>query len=602
MSDLRLQRLNKLAGIKSLGLDPYPQPDLSHKQSCQEAKNLIDQTVTVAGRLMSLRGHGKILFADLLDRTDKIQLFFESNSLPQIFNQTKLLDIGDILSVVGTVFKTQAGEVTIRVTQFQILAKNIRPLPEKWHGLTDIEERYRQRYLDLIVNPDSRQVFLARTKILTTLRQFLDNHGFLEVETPILQPVYGGASAKPFVTHHNELNQDMYLRISDELYLKRLIVGGFEKVYEVSRDFRNESVSRFHNPEFTQVEFYWAYVDYEVLMKFTEDLFVHLIKTVKPSLQFSFNGQQLDFTPPFKRLSFRDAILEKTGIDVDQIQTEKQFFENLKIAKLKIETEGLFGLGALFDALYKEHVRPYLVGPVFLTDYLAEMIPLAKRKVNNPNKIASFQLLACGTELLKAYNELNDPQDQRNRWLEEEALAKKGKAEAEQLDEDYIRALEYGMPPTAGWGMGIDRLTQFLTDTPTIKDAILFPSMRSEKANHVSTSIVISQVLEIANHPNSDKLHLVKVTDGQINYDVVCGCDNYKIGDLVGLALPGTTVPTPEGNTQTISKIKLRGVESNGMLCSPLELGVSTDHTCIYILPQKLSQYLGQPVSKYLTR
>lgn len=590
MSDLRQQRLAKLAQIDN----PYPQPNLSNKQSCQEVLNLLDQNVLVAGRLMSLRGHGKILFADLHDYSGKVQLFFENQP------DTKLFDIGDIISASGVVFKTQAGEITVRVSQFQILAKNLRPLPEKWHGLVDTEERYRQRYVDLLVNPGSRQVFLTRTKILTTLRQFLDQHGFVEVETPVLQPVYGGASAKPFITHHNELEEDLYLRISDELYLKRLIVGGFEKVYEVSRDFRNESVSRFHNPEFTQVEFYWAYVDYQVLMTFTQDLITHIINTVKSSLKFTFNGQELDFTPPFPRLTFRDAILKHTNIDIDQIQTEDQFFDKLKIAKLKIETEGLFGLGALFDSLYKEYVRPKLIGPVFLTDYPASMIALAKRKADDPSKIASFQLLACGTELLKAYNELNDPQDQRCRWLDEEALSRKGKAEAEQLDEDYLRALEYGMPPTAGWGMGIDRLTQFLTDTPTIKDVILFPSLRSEKK--ATKSIIIAQVVDVASHPNSDKLHLVKVTDGDNQHDVVCGCSNYQVGDLVGFAPVGSIVPTPDGGTQTISDIKLRGVESNGMLCSPLELGVSSDHSCIYVLPPELKSHLGQPVSKYLTR
>lgn len=593
MSDLRQQRLTKLEAIKQLGLNPYPQPDLSGRQSATDIANLIDKSVVVAGRILALRGHGKILFADLHDQSGKVQLFFENQP------NTKLFDLGDIISASGVVFKTQAGEPTIRVSSFQLLAKNIRPLPEKWHGLTDTEERYRQRYVDLIVNPDSRRVFLARTKILTGLRQFLDDHGFIEVETPILQPVYGGASAKPFITHHNELGEDMYLRISDELYLKRLIVGGFEKVYEVSRDFRNESVSRFHNPEFTQVEFYWAYVDYDVLMKFTEELIVHLIKITKGSLKFSFNGQDLDFSPPFKRLTFRDAIFQKTSIDIDSIKTEADFINQLKTQNIKLDIAGIIGLGALFDALYKEYVRPYLTGPVFITDYPASMIALAKRKADNPEKIASFQLLACGTELLKAYNELNDPQDQYDRWMEEEALAKKGAENAMQLDTDYIRALEYGMPPTAGWGMGIDRITQFLTDSPTIKDVILFPSMRSEKKETNQT--VIGQVVSIANHPNSDKLMVVEVTtDGKNNYSIVCGCSNYQIGNLVGVALPGTLVPTQDGGTQTISKIKLRGVESNGMLCSPLELGVSSDHTCIYILPSELKEHLGQPVAKYL--
>ena len=625
MSDLTDFRLQKLTALKKLKLDPYPQPNLEKRDLCRDIINKIDKTVTVAGRLMLLRGHGKILFADLVDKTGKIQLFFEQNTLGAKMELVKLLDLGDIISATGIVFKTQAGEITIRVSEFQILAKNLRPLPEKFHGLTDVEERYRQRYVDLIVNPDSREVFLARSKILTELRHFLDKNGFLEVETPVLQPVYGGASAKPFVTRHNELREDMYLRIADELYLKRLIVGGLEKVYEISKDFRNESVSRFHNPEFTQAEFYWAYVDYDVLMKFTEKLIINLVKTVKKSNQVTFQGKTLNFTSPFPRLTFRDAVLEHTGIDIDEIKSESDFINALEIRHLKLEITGLIGLGALYDALYKEYVRPKLIGPLFLTDYPAEMIALAKRKADNPSKIASFQLLACGTELLKAYNELNDPQDQRDRWLQEEALSKRGLESAMSVDEDYIRALEYGMPPTAGWGMGLDRLTQFLTDSPTIKDVILFPSMKSEETKVIATTesslrlpasggsnpkqspqsgeIIIGKVLEIKNHPNAKslKIVIVKVSPTE-THQIVCGCANYQVGDFVPVALPGTLVPTPDGGTQTIAKVKLRGVESDGMLCSPLELGVSSDHTTIHLLSSKSKPVLGQSVKKYLNR
>ena len=481
LNELQKQRLDKLEKIKSLGLNPYPQPNLSQKSTVAQAREQMDKSVEVAGRLMSLRGHGKILFTDLHDQTGKIQLFFQEKVLADKMSQTKLLDLGDIISVCGEVFKTTAGETTINVYKFEILAKNLRPLPEKWHGLKDIEERYRQRYVDLIVNPETREVFKTRTKILTEMRRFLDDHGFMEVETPVLQPVYGGASAKPFVTHHNTLDMDMYLRISDELYLKRLIVGGVEKVYEVSRDFRNEGVSRFHNPEFTQIEFYWSYVDYEVLMEFTEELIKNIIKIVKGDLKFSFQGTDLDFSKPIERITFTDVIKKHTGIDIDQIHTEEDFKKALADKNLKVDMKGVVGLGACFDALYKEHVRPNIVGPAFICDYPAEMIALAKRKADNPSKISSFQLLICGTEFLKAYNELNDPKDQSDRWLDEVALEKKGNETAMQFDSDYIRALEYGMPPTAGWGMGIDRFTQLLTDQSTIKDVILFPAMRNEE-------------------------------------------------------------------------------------------------------------------------
>ena len=481
LNELQRQRQEKLEKLKETYSNIYPQPNLEDKLNTIEAKEQMDKKVLVAGRLMSLRGHGKIMFADLQDRAGKIQLFFQEKTLADKMANTKLLDLGDIVSISGTIFKTQAGEITINVEEFQILAKNIRPLPEKFHGLKDQEDCYRQRYVDLIVNPESRQVFETRTKVLSEMRHFLDDHGFMEVETPILQPVYGGAAAKPFVTHHNELEMDMYLRISNELYLKRLIVGGFEKVYEVSRDFRNESVSRFHNPEFTQIEFYWAYVDYEFLMKFTEELIRHLLMKTRDTLKISFQGTELDFSKPIKRLTFRDAILNKTKIDIDKIKTEKEFKDELEIRHLKLDMKGVYGLGACFDALYKEYVRPEIIEPTFITDYPAEMIALAKRKENDPTKIASFQLLACGIEFLKAYNELNDPQDQSQRWLDEQKLADLGSEIASQFDADYIRALEYGMPPTAGWGMGVDRFVQLVTDSATIKDVILFPSMRKEE-------------------------------------------------------------------------------------------------------------------------
>lgn len=481
-SELQKQRLDKLERIKSSGANAYPQPNLADKQSVSEAREMLDQKVTIAGRILSMRGHGRIMFSDLHDRTGKIQLFFQEKVLGKDgMKTTELLDLGDVVSISGTIITTQAGEITVNVESFQILAKNLRPLPEKWHGLKDVEERYRQRYVDLIVNPETRKVFEMRTKILSEFRRYLDDHGFMEVETPILQSIYGGASAKPFVTHHNVLDMDMYLRISDELYLKRLIVGGMEKVYEVSRDFRNEGVSRFHNPEFTQIEFYWAYVNYDTLMNFTQDLIRHLIKSVRGTLQISFQGVDLDFEKPISRITFRDVILEKTGIDIDTVTTEEQFKQTIKEKNLKVDLSDVFGLGACFDALYKEHVRPLIIQPTFVTDYPAEMIALAKRKEDNPAKIASFQLLVCGAEFLKAYNELNDPKDQYDRWMDEETLAKKGAENAMQMDLDYIRALEYGMPPTAGWGMGIDRFTQLVADQSTIKDVILFPAMRPEE-------------------------------------------------------------------------------------------------------------------------
>ncbi len=441
----------------------YPQPNLPNKNSARQAKEMLDQEVILAGRIMAKRGHGKLIFYDLVDESGKIQLFCLDIN-PQV-------KIGDIISCSGTVFKTTAGEISVKIKELSLLAPIIRSLPEKWHGLKDVEERYRMRYVDLIANPEVKEIFKTRTKVLTEMRNFLDDHGFMEVETPILQPIYGGASAKPFITKHNKLDEDRYLRISNELYLKRLIVGGFEKIYEVSRDFRNEGVSRFHNPEFTQIEFYWAYVDYEELMKFTQEMINYLLSKVENKSGFDFSK--------IGKITFRDAILKETKLDIDTIENEKDLLLKIENCKLKIDKHAI-GIGAMLDAIYKEYVRPKLIDPVFVIDYPSEMIALAKKKEDNPRYIASFQLLVNGVELLKAYNELNDPVDQTNRWNDEVALAKKGAETAMQFDKDYIRALEYALPPVAGWGMGIDRFVQIITNQPCIKDVIFFPAMKNE--------------------------------------------------------------------------------------------------------------------------
>lgn len=612
MAKLKLEqikqiRIKKINNLSQKGINPYPQPKLNHRQTCLQAQSMLDKEVLLAGRIMSLRGHGRAFFADLEDLSGRVQLFFQESQLSKKnFDLIqKTLDIGDVVSVNGSVFKTKAGQITVDVKNFSLLAKAIRPLPEKWHGFKDTQDRYRQRYLDLIVNPEIRQIFITRSKILTRLRTFLDKNGFLEVETPILQPVYGGASAKPFTTHHNTLDMDMYLRISDELYLKRLIVGGLEKVYEVSRDFRNEGVSRFHNPEFTQVEFYWAYVDYDVLMEFTEKLLVDIIKYIKGSLQIEFQGVKLDFTPPFERITFRDIILKQTGIDIDKITDEKEFKNILKAKKIKLDLTGIVGLGALFDELYKQLIRSNIKGPTFVIDYPAEMIALAKRKADNPKKIASFQLLVCGTELLKAYDELNDPQDQAKRWLEEQGLEEKGLETAMQFDHDYIRALEYGMPPTAGWGMGIDRLTQFLTDQSTIKDVILFPAMRLEVTDTDTKDInknyfVVGKIIELKPHPDADHLQIALVDTLNTQFSIVCGATNIKVGDIVPVALPGAKVYDADNKLFKIEVRKIRGVESQAMMCSSRELGVGKDDQTIKLLKKSDQKFVGQPLNLVL--
>lgn len=482
IDDLRKMRLAKLARLRKFGADPYP-GTITRNHTIAKARGLTgkDAAVAVAGRVMGQRGHGKIFFLDLVDGTGKIQVVLKSDVCnAKAFVLTACMDLGDFLAVQGEVAKTQAGEVSVFAKNFQIISKSVRPLPGEWSGLKDIEERYRQRYVDLIVNPDVRDIFLTRSRVVTFLRAFLDGDGFLEVETPVLQPLYGGALAKPFITHHNALDVDLYLRISDELYLKRLIVGGFDKVYEIGRDFRNEGIDKSHNPEFTMLEFYWAYADYEDLMKYTETMLASLVKELKGSYKFDYQGTELNFTPPWPRVSYRDIVMKYCGIDINKASDEKKLLAAIKAKKIKLDLTGVVGYGALLDTLYKANARPHLVGPVFLTDRPTAFVALAKRLPGDPSKTASFQLLVAGREILNAYNELNDPEDQAKRWRESEKLGKKGQTEFEALDEDYIRALEYGMPPTAGWGMGIDNFVAIVTNQPTLKNVILFPTLRPE--------------------------------------------------------------------------------------------------------------------------
>ena len=524
LEELRKIRLKKLEKLHQLGVDPYPAgwERLEARVKNQELVEMeLGSEVVAAGRIRAWREHGGIIFADLHDDSGKVQLCFRKDQLPAASCQlSALLDIGDFLSVSGELFKTKSGELTVLVKDFKLLSKSLRPLPSQWYGLKDVEERYRKRYLDLLMNPEVVEVFKVRAKVVTLLRKYLNEHGFMEVETPVLQPIYGGASARPFVTRLEALDTNFYLRISDELYLKRLIVGGFEKVYEISKDFRNEGIDRQHSPEFTMLEFYWAYADYEDLMKFSEEMLSSVIKEIRGNLKVEFEGQTLDFTPPLPRVTYRDLVLEHTEIDIDRVKTEEDLREaiserglaikgsnplgkasaashlpgalaeggldpglaaDLTGAEPGLDLSGVVGYGPLLDTLYKGYCRSRLVQPIFLIDHPAELMPLAKRKPEDPSKIESVQLLAAGYEMFKAYSELNDPLDQKARWEEQDKLAERGLEEHETLDADYVGALEYAMPPTAGWGMGIDRLTAILTDQHTIRDVILFPLMRPER-------------------------------------------------------------------------------------------------------------------------
>ena len=478
----------KLQKLMDAGLDPYPAKfDRSHLLSAviSQFDDLLKEgtVITVAGRLKAFRGHGGLTFATIEDGSVPMQIAFHKDVLGEKIYDTVLpcLDLGDFIGVEGKVFTTKRGERSIDVHKLTVLTKSLLPLPEKWHGLTDTEVRYRKRYLDLISNPEVREIFKKRSLIVKTIRSFLDNEGFMEVETPILQTLAGGAAARPFKTHHNALDIDLFLRIAPELYLKRLVVGGFEKVYEVARCFRNEGIDHSHNPEFTQVEFYWAYADYEDLMKLTERLLADILSAVNGgSLKLMHEGTELDFTAPFARVSFRDIVLDKTGIDINVTNTEEKLYAEIKKKALRVDTGSVFGFGEMVEALYKEYCRNTLIQPTFLTDYPVAMIPLAKRRKDDPSKVATFQLVAKGMELCKAYNELNDPVDQAERFREQEVLGAKGAEEAQKTDDDFIEALSIGMPPTAGFGMGIDRLSLFLTGVHSIKETILFPTLRPE--------------------------------------------------------------------------------------------------------------------------
>lgn len=481
LSGIREQRIEKIKQLKELGVDPYI-GKTERTDVIAEAREKEGEKVKVVGRVMAIRGHGGLIFMDLRDESGQMQLVIKKDNVSEKeWLIQELVDIGDFVQAGGGVFKTKAGEISVEVKVFGLLSKAVRPLPSSWHGFKDVEERYRQRYVDLILNPEVRKVFDARTRIVRFLRQFMDKKGFMEVETPVLQPIYGGATARPFKTFHNALKSEFYLRIADELYLKRLIVGGYEKVYEIAKDFRNEGIDRQHNPEFTMMEFYWAYANYEDLMKLSEEMLGGAVKEVTGKYKIEYQGKKIDFSPGWERITFRDLVFRDTKIDINEVKDEKGLREMIKNRGLKVELGGVEGYANVLDELYKEYCRPKMTGPVFLIDHPYEMKPLAKRKSGDPSKVASVALVVAGFEIFNAYNELNDPQDQRERWEEEKKLLEAGFKEAQMLDEDYIRALEYGMPPTAGWGMGIDRFTAIVTNQPNLKDTIIFPTLRPER-------------------------------------------------------------------------------------------------------------------------
>lgn len=479
-SDLKQVRLDKLGELYDMGINPFGSrfERTSSAQKIQDDFETMEgRTVRIAGRIISKRRHGKAGFANLRDLSGDIQLYFRKDDVgEEKYELFKKLDIGDILGIEGFVFRTQKGEISVHVQDFIYLSKSLNPLPEKWHGLKDVELRYRQRYVDLIVNPDVREVFIRRSQIIKAMRTYLDERGFLEVETPMMQPIAGGAAARPFITHHNALDMDLYLRIAPELYLKRLIVGGMEKVYEINRNFRNEGISTKHNPEFTMLELYQAYADYEVMMQLTEDLISCVAQKINGTMIAEFEEQELDFTPPWRRVTMLGAINEYTGLDFNLLKTDAEARE--AAAGLDMEVNPLATRGEIINEVFEEFVEEKLIQPTFVYGHPVEISPLAKRNTEHPEFTDRFEVYIMQREIANAFSELNDPLDQRKRFEKQVEKRARGDSEAHMMDEDYLNALEYGMPPAGGLGIGIDRLVMLLTDSSSIRDVILFPTLR----------------------------------------------------------------------------------------------------------------------------
>jgi len=494
LNELMLRRREELTEIRKRGINPYPYEFHRDTFSREIIESFVDgapeRTVSVAGRIMSLRRMGKASFCHIQDSRGRIQIYLRKDDLGESYDTFKLLDIGDIIGIQGFVFRTKMGEVSVHVRSLTLLAKSLRPLPipketsdEKGNTVvhdpfSDKELRYRQRYVDLIVNPKVRDVFVRRAKIISTIRSVFDERGYLEVETPILQPQYGGAFARPFTTHHNALDIELFLRIADELYLKRLIVGGFDGVYEFSKDFRNEGMDRTHNPEFTMLELYVAYRDYRWMMELVEEVISRVALALNGSMKLRLGDREIDFTPPWKRMSMFEAIREVTGKDLRTMEASQL---RAAVRELRVEVASTDGAGAMIDEVFSQLVEPGLIQPTFITDYPVSMSPLAKRHRTEEGLVERFEVICNGQELCNAFSELNDPLDQRARFEEQMRAKAKGEEEIQPLDEDFLRALEYGMPPTAGVGIGIDRLTMLLTGQESIRDVIFFPQMKPEK-------------------------------------------------------------------------------------------------------------------------
>lgn len=478
LEQMRKIRLEKAKRLREMGINPYPSKADGNPGPVSKALNSLDKEVEAAGRLTAWREHGNVIFADLKDESDKIQLWFQKNSLGDNFKILKLLDVGDFLYAKGRVVKTKAGEISIDVSKFQLLSKSIRPLPSTWYGLKDVEEKYRKRYLDLLLNPGVLERFKLRTRLVKQVRRYLDDLGFYEVETPTLQALYGGANAKPFKTHHNALNHDFYLRIADELYLKRLLVGGFEKVYEICKDFRNEGLDQTHSPEFTMIEYYEAYADYQKVMDVTEGLFKNLAKELFGKMVIKVGEKDINIENKWPRIEMTEAIKKDLNIDVDGM-SDKELTDYCKSEK--VEVLGGETRGQLIFAIFEHNVTGNLIEPTWIIDYPKDVSPLSKDHRSKDGWVERFEGYIGGKEICDGWSELTDPMEQRARFEADVNMTRIDKTEAQQVDNDFIEAMEYGMPPIGGIGIGIDRLAMFFTNTWSIKELILFPTLKPEK-------------------------------------------------------------------------------------------------------------------------
>ncbi|NLI90635.1 MAG: lysine--tRNA ligase [Peptococcaceae bacterium] len=479
-NELMKVRIEKLDDMRKKGIEPYADRYVRTHMSMEIIENfeeLEGQEAFVAGRIMSKRDQGKVTFIHIQDMDGKIQAYIRMDEVgAENFEVIKTYDIGDIIGIQGTVFRTQRGEISIKAKELKLLSKALRPLPEKFHGLTNVEIRYRQRYLDLIMNTEVRETFIIRNKIIRAMREYLEGKGFLEVETPTLMTIPGGAAARPFITHHNALDIDLYLRIALELPLKRLIVGGFEKVFEIGRNFRNEGISIKHNPEFTMMELYQAYANYEDIMNLMEDMVVYIVQKVRGTLEITYQGESINFAKPWRRIQMLDAIQEFSGVNFKQIQNDDEARAIANEKGLPIKKDDT--KGKIINAFFEEYVEPKLIQPTFIIGHPVEISPLAKRNAINPEYTDRFEVFIYGREMGNAFSELNDPIDQRQRFEKQMSEREKGDDEAHMMDEDFVQALEYGLPPTGGLGVGIDRFVMLLTDSASIRDVILFPTMR----------------------------------------------------------------------------------------------------------------------------